>query len=286
MSESHHASALQSHASILELAHLHRSDKAEHGYCAFYEELFSGRRLEPLKILELGVGGFEKQDDPNFGGASLRIWKDYFPSAEICGVDLLDKSGIAADRIRIFQGSQTDESLLHKLHREHGPFDIIVDDASHIPALTNQSFAILFPLLAPNGIYVIEDLSTSYWPMWGGRFHRHARRTTMALVKDRLDGLNHAEFKIPRYQASELDTSILEIRSRHNIVAFLKGANTIPSDLNRPNPVSVGEWVRGDLLPVVVVAARTPIVNRCLDTIGLRGVARRLRRSIAPNIER
>jgi hypothetical protein len=273
-------------ADLAELAARHGSDKAEHGYTSFYEELFHSRRQRPLRILELGVGGYERQDDPAFGGGSLRMWKGYFPHAEIWGLDILDKSGVAEDRIGIIQGSQTDEELLWKLHRHHGPFDIVIDDASHIPALTNETFRILFPLLAPDGVYVIEDVATSYWPLWGGRFRRGARTTTMGLVKQRLDGLNHAEVKLPNYRASKLDTSIVEVRARHNIVALVKGDNTLPSDLNRANPVGVVRWVRDDVLPVGLGVVRRPAVLGALDKLGVRRHAARLRSAIVPNDER
>ncbi len=268
------------------LARRHGSDKAEHGYGPFYEGLFLARREEALKILELGVGGFERPEDAAFGGASLRMWKEYFPRAQIWGLDVFDKSGVTEDRISIVQGSQTDEALLLRLVEEQGPFDVIIDDASHIPALTNRSFEILFPTLASDGIYVIEDLATSYWPLWGGRFRRSARGTSMSMVKSRLDGLNHAEFKIPNYQANPLDLSIVELRARHNIVAFIKGNNDIPSDLNRANPISSSAWLRRDLMPVAVVKLRHPVFLRAADRVGLRPLLSALRRSLVPNVNR
>lgn len=159
---------------LTSLARRHRSDEAEHGYGPFCDGLLSTRREEALKILKRGIGGFERPEAAAFGGASLRMWKEYFPRAQLWDLDLFDESAVAEDRISIVQGSQTDEALLHRLVKEYGPFDVIID-ASHIPALTNRSFEVLFPMLASDGICVIEDLPTSYWPLWGGRFRRSAR---------------------------------------------------------------------------------------------------------------
>ena len=78
-------------ASLEQLAERHGSDKATHGYCPFYEDLLARRRDEPLRVLELGVGGFDRPDDPAWGGASLRMWKDYFPHGSVWGLDILDK---------------------------------------------------------------------------------------------------------------------------------------------------------------------------------------------------
>lgn len=268
------------------LARQHGSDKADHGYCDFYEDLLTTRRMMPLKVLELGVGGFERQDDPSFGGASLRMWRDYLLGAQIVSVDILDKHLVAEDRITVVQGSQVDRALLTRLSSEHGPFDFIVDDASHIPALTIESFEILFPLLADGGIYVIEDLSTSYWPTWGGRFRRRATGSTVGYLKDRLDGLNHAEWKLPNVVPSDLDTSIIEVRARHNIVALFKGDNRIASDLNRPQPVTYAQWLSGDVVPYLTRAAHHPSILRVLDAIGLRSLASRARRRLVKDMSR
>ena len=268
------------------LARTHGSDKASHGYCVLYEDLFAPLRDRPVRLLELGVGGFERPDDPSFGGASLRMWRDYFPRGHMVGLDLYDKSGVAGERLTVVQGHQDDEVLLAGLVSQHGPFDIVIDDASHIPALTNRSFELLFPTLAEGGIYVLEDVATSYWPLWGGRFRPSARGTTMAMVKRRLDGLNHAEFKLPRFRPDEFDTSVLEIRARHNIVALVKGGNTLASDLNRPHPLELGEWLQQDLAPVIVDRVRQPVVMRTATRLGVLPALGRLRRALVPDVRR
>jgi len=58
-----------------------------------------------------------------------------------------------------FGVSQTDEEALSRIvHDElHGQLDVVVDDASHRYDLTRRSFEILFPLLQPGGLYIIED---------------------------------------------------------------------------------------------------------------------------------
>ena len=53
---------------------------------------------------------------------------------------------------------------------EMGGLDIVIDDGSHINQHVIESFQILFPHLSRRGFYWIEDLHTSYWPRWGGRF--------------------------------------------------------------------------------------------------------------------
>lgn len=139
-----------------------KTDKASsgHNYTPIYESYCRGFRLAPFTMLELGIGGYNY---PERGGESLRMWFNYFPSAKIVGVDCYEKTGMANDRIFVEQGSQDDPAFLNHVNQKHGPFDLIVDDASHVNKLTIRSFEILFPLLKPGGLYIVEDLETSLW---------------------------------------------------------------------------------------------------------------------------
>lgn len=63
--------------SLSVLALKYGTDKWAHGYLGYYESHFRSIRNRRLNILEIGVGGY---DNPKEGGASLRMWKEYFPS--------------------------------------------------------------------------------------------------------------------------------------------------------------------------------------------------------------
>ena len=79
-------------------------------------------------------------------------------------------------RIR-FQGSMTvaeymTAALTHQADAatlrecaEHGPFDLIVDDGSHFPEHQMLAFETLFAAVKPGGVFIIEDIETSYWPV-------------------------------------------------------------------------------------------------------------------------
>ena len=142
------------------------SDKAskDHDYCRFYEPLFRDMRDQELVILELGVGG----EDKELGGLSLLAWEKYFLNAKIYGIDIYDKSALNKGRIKTFMGSQTDPDFLIEVLNEIGVPDIIIDDASHINANTIRTFQLLFPHLKKGGIYVIEDTLCSYRWDFGG----------------------------------------------------------------------------------------------------------------------
>ena len=89
------------------------------------------------------------------GGESLRMWKAFFPNSTIYGIDIVDKKHVEEDRIKVFQGSQDDESFLRKVIDETGGFDIIIDDGSHVNEHVIKSFNVLFPALRDSGIYVV-----------------------------------------------------------------------------------------------------------------------------------
>jgi hypothetical protein len=207
---------------LTELALHFKTDKAgKHHYTQHYERHLQHLRREQFTLLEIGIGGYRRQGK---GGASLRMWKHFFPKAQIIGLDIQDKSFVEAPRIRTYQGSQTDEDLLRKIVADAGGVQVVVDDGSHRPEHIRETFRILFPLLAQDGIYIIEDTQTSYWPRWGGSTDLQSRETTMALAKDLLDGLNFEEFE-GEYQPSYSDQHVVGVHAYHNLVIVEKGLN-------------------------------------------------------------
>lgn len=124
-----------------------RTDKYSHGYMPVYEQLLQD--LQCKAILEMGVRG----------GKSLRMWRRLFPKADIHGIDMdphcLMHSG---ENISVHVGGQTDRGLLTALSSAFGPWDFIVDDASHLNELIVESFDILHTRVRPGGWYFIEDL--------------------------------------------------------------------------------------------------------------------------------
>jgi cephalosporin hydroxylase len=192
-----------------------------HRYAKHYQTHLKRFRDEPLTLLEIGIGGYRHEAS---GGASLRMWREYFSRAQIIGLDIYDKSFVNGDRILAYQGSQTDEALLQKIVDTHGPIKIIIDDGSHVPEHIRATFAFLFPLLEDGGVYAIEDTQTSYWPRWGGAVDLDDPLTTMALVKDLVDGLNYEEFgdEQPRNYS---DAHVVAVHCYHNLVILEKGSN-------------------------------------------------------------
>lgn len=208
---------------LTELAQHFRTDKhGKHFYTQHYQRHLEHLRQHRFTLLEIGVGGYQRGGQ---GGASLRMWKHFFPRAQIVGLDIEDKSFVDSSRIRTVRGSQVDEDVLRRVAAEHGPLMVVVDDGSHRPEHIRETFRILFPLLAEDGIYAIEDTQTSYWPEWGGSEDRHDQTTTMALVKDLVDGLNYEEFVDEDYAPTYADRHVVAVHCYHNLVIIEKGTN-------------------------------------------------------------
>ncbi|WP_121357040.1 class I SAM-dependent methyltransferase [Flavisolibacter nicotianae] len=206
------------------LAVLYGTDKwGVHWYMEHYETHFRPFRNKRIKLLEIGVGGY---DNPENGGHSLRVWKQYFRSAQIFSFDIHDKSRLQEDRIRIFQGSQVDSNFLQSLLIETGELDIIIDDGSHIVNHIIETFKLLFPHLKNGGLYVIEDLHTSYHDEFGGdRKDLDNPKTSMNFLKSLTDCLNYQEYLGVGEEPSYFDKHISSIHFYHNLVFIYKGLN-------------------------------------------------------------
>ncbi len=154
------------------------------------------------------------------------MWRDYFTRATIVGIDIHNKMALAENRIRIFQGSQDDPAFLRRVSDEVGGFTLIIDDGSHISAHIRTSFQVLFPMLAEDGIYAVEDLQASYWAEHGGANDpEDDAETSMGFFKRLADGLNFREFDQPGYRPTYEDLNVVALHFYHNLVFVQKGRN-------------------------------------------------------------
>jgi hypothetical protein len=148
-------------------------------YFPAYERHFSRYVDRPVVFLEIGVAR----------GGSLQLWKRYLgPLAQIVGLDIIDKTAFEEDQIAIRVGDQADHSALERVLDEFGPPDIILDDGSHVMADIEASFRYLYPRMAPQGVYMIEDLHTAYWPEYGGGLR--SASSFVEIAKGLVDELN------------------------------------------------------------------------------------------------
>lgn len=143
------------------LAIIRGTDKSSltHNYCAKYEKYLPFKRTDKLKLLEIGI----------LDGSSLKMWSDYFMFSEIIGIDINKECKQYEDgRIKVEIGSQNNKYFLDEIVEKYQMFDMILDDGSHINSDVIFSFEHLFKYVKPGGVYIVEDVCTSYWSDYGG----------------------------------------------------------------------------------------------------------------------
>ncbi len=138
---------------------------APHGYADFYSLLLAPRRSEVRNVFECGVGTNNPAFVSNMGeagrpGASLRVWRDYFPNATVVGADIDREVLFTEDRIATYYVDQRDARSVAALWSKVNvtSFDLMIDDGLHEFAAGSCLFDNSIKMLAPDGVYIIEDV--------------------------------------------------------------------------------------------------------------------------------
>ena len=156
---------------LSKLALKYGSDKCPaigHLYTPEYHRLLEPVRTSTRLLLEIGIGNARLMV-PLVGseykpGASQRMWRDYFPNAQIVGCDILRDVLFSEERIQTFYVDQSDPSSLTSLvvnDMRAEQIDIIVDDGSHKKEHQCISFKTLWPYVSTDGFYIIEDITSN-----------------------------------------------------------------------------------------------------------------------------
>lgn len=149
---------------LCELAFKYRTDKCEaikHPYTHFYYDLLSPHRRSIRNVLEIGVGLKKpRTHSDNKTGASLYMWQDFLPHANIYGADIDPLTMFKDGHIKTFLCDQSKKDDLVNLIKQTGSnIDFVIDDASHNPSLQVLTCQTLMPLLKKDVVYVIEDVA-------------------------------------------------------------------------------------------------------------------------------
>lgn len=130
-------------------------------YLPVYESALAALRDRPIRMSEIGVDR----------GGSMQMWRRYLhPESVIVGIDINPKTrqfDNPSQHLHVRIGAQQDTAFLHAVVDEFGPFDVILDDGSHMTSHMVDTFRYLFPNgLASGGIYIVEDIGTNYQKPW------------------------------------------------------------------------------------------------------------------------
>ncbi len=156
-----------------------------HAYAPHYERCFAALRDQPIKLLEIGVGG----------GEGIRMWLEYFGMAEVFGVDKQhdnnewDTPGSSpTPRYTFVTGDQSSDTFWQCFMADYGrDWDIIIDDGGHYANQVITTFNNLWPVVKPGGFYAVEDLGVAYGD---GSFTPAPWQNHMTWLKDKLDAMN------------------------------------------------------------------------------------------------
>jgi hypothetical protein len=191
----------------------HGTDKGPswHNYTPIYESYFQEIKDKSIKFLEIGF----------LSGASARVWDEYFQHSETklhfididrncyhhmkklsprCSLHLVDQAN--KDALRDFT------------NLVGGDFDIIIDDGGHTMIQQITSFEALFPFLKKGGVYIIEDLHTSYWAKWGSAGStenpKASNNSAIRFIQNLIDDLNYSGARTECADKAKCSSSLQE----------------------------------------------------------------------------
>lgn len=135
------------------------TDKFALGYFPAYQRL-AGIIGPAGRVLEVGV----------YQGGSLTMWRELFPDGVIAGADINPAATWPPGTIRIVASQDSPDLAAAACAASPDGFDLIVDDASHEGALSEQTFRLLWPLVKPGRWYVLEDWTVGFVQPWVAQF--------------------------------------------------------------------------------------------------------------------
>jgi demethylmacrocin O-methyltransferase len=139
---------------LIELSEIFGTDKqpSMHNFVDLYDRHITPLQDSVHRFLEIGI----------FNGASHKMWKCFFDSAEVYGIDIRQKPWIEKLGIHTYIANQANrEQLQAFMDASGGSFDVIVDDGGHFMDHQQISLGFLFQHLNEGGLFIIEDVHTS-----------------------------------------------------------------------------------------------------------------------------
>ena len=208
-------------------------DKWQH-YFEIYDKHFARFRGTDVCVVEIGV----------YQGGSLQMWKDYFgDKCKIYGVDINPHSALLKEDgfEEIFIGDQGDRNFLQLLTEKIPRIDVLIDDGGHLMDQQIATFEELFPYISSNGIYLCEDLHTSYWKRHGGGYKNI--NSFIEFSKNFIDYINawHSEDK-NKFDVSEFTISTHSLHYYNSMLVIEKREINKPCGVRNKGKSEISEY--------------------------------------------
>jgi len=242
-----------------------RMHKWKH-YFEIYDRHFSRFRGTDVHVLEIGVAH----------GGSLQMWKEYFgPRASICGVDMEPNAkALEEPQVQILIGDQANGDFLRSVVAAFPRIDILIDDGGHSMRQQEVTFKTLFPHVSDDGVYVCEDLHTSYWGDYGGGLRR--KGTFIELSKGLIDEIHAWHSRSPRLAVTDFTRTAHSLHFYDSVLVIEKRRLTPPETVQSGDDlIAYSDWGS----PEPMNSTRPGRVGRIVQHIpGSGRVARAVRR--------
>jgi cephalosporin hydroxylase len=189
-------------------------------YFDIYHRHFAAYRDREVTVVEFGVSH----------GGSLDMWRHYFgPKARIVGVDIDPRcAGLAKPGVEVLIGDQGDPAFLRSVAERVGPIDVLIEDGGHEMHQQLATFGELWPVIRDGGVFLIEDLHTSYWSEYGGGYRRPG--TFIEHAKTLVDSVNAWHSRDPEsFRVDDHTRTVTGMHVYDSIVVLDKGVVEPPS---------------------------------------------------------
>jgi len=236
-------------------------NKFDH-YFDVYERYFSQFRNKKITIVEIGV----------YQGGSLQMWRNYFgKEATIWGIDIDPRcKSLEEENTHILIGSQEDPQFLKSIIDKIGIIDILIDDGGHTQNQQIISFEELYKQVNPDGgIYLCEDVHTSYMNVYGGGHNR--KDSFIEYSKIKVDQLNAHYSEQSSLMVNEITKTTNSIHFYDSIVVFEKKIMTPPSSK------MTGDWSFENEINKKTFSEKLKLhllirLNKILQSLKLKGI--------------
>ena len=186
-------------------------------YFNIYDAHFSRFRGTAVNVLEIGIGE----------GGSLQMWKWYFGSkSKIFGIDHQERKLFKEARIETFKCDQENIEEMTEILVMLPKIDIIIDDGGHTMDQQLATFQVVYPFISDTGIYLCEDIHSSFLPEFGG----DTKRTFLAVMKKHIDQLtaSRSQGEIP---ITDFSLTTDSMHFYNGVVVIEKAIKPLPDNL-------------------------------------------------------
>ena len=204
-------------------------------YFDIYDRHLSRFRGKRIVVLEFGVSH----------GGSLQMWRSYFGRrARIYGVDIDPRcKKFEGRRTKVFIGDQEDREFLRSVAAKVGPVDVLIEDGGHTMGQQIATFEVMYPGVKQNGVFLIEDLHTSYWKSYGGGYRKPG--TFIEYAKNLTDQLNAWHSREPELTVDEFTRTTRSMHFYDSIIVFEKDRVEKPHAEKTGTPTISGAYRPG-----------------------------------------